>query len=84
MNIVNDLSKISINFTKKFGTEFYSKISNLELFPEMYQVIKIINNVEIRKIIIEKYVLLYFILKDTIYIINIFFQKVNYINLIEI
>ena len=50
----------------------------------MYQVIKNINQIDVRKIIIDKYVVLYFIFGQTIYIINMFPQKVNYINLIKI
>lgn len=50
----------------------------------MYQTVKIIHNIQIRKMIIQKYVILYFNHKQNIYIIHIFPQKVNYINHIEI
>lgn len=78
------MSEVSIDFAKKFRNEFYSKISNLELFPEMYQIVKKTDKIEIRKITIQKYVVLYFILKNSVYIVNIFSQRANYINLIKI
>lgn len=48
----------------------------------MYQTIKIINQKEIRKIVIKKYVILYSINNNNI--LNIYPQKSNYINLAKI
>ena len=50
----------------------------------MYQTIKIINQKEIRKIVISKYVILYSINNNIINILNIYPQKSNYINLVKI
>ena len=50
----------------------------------MYQIVKKTDKIEIRKITIQKYVVLYFILKNSVYIVNIFSQRANYINLIKI
>ena len=81
--ILKDVSKVSVTLPNKILKEFYSKISNLEKFPKMYQVIKIINQIEVRKIVIEKYIVVYFISGKNIYIVNMFPQKVNYYNLIK-
>lgn len=82
--ILNDSSKISNSLPNKILKEFQFKISNLEKFPKMYQVIKTINKIEVRKIVIYKYVVVYFISGKTIYIVNMFPQKANYYNLIKI
>ncbi len=50
----------------------------------MYQTIKIINQKEIRKIVISKYVILYSINNNIINILNRYPQKSNYINLVKI
>ena len=82
--ITTDVSRISIKLADKIQYEFNSKISNLEKFPKMYQVIKIINQIEVRKIVIEKYIVVYFISGKNVYIVNMFPQKVNYYKLIKI
>lgn len=81
---VKNASKYSIQLSRKIKEEFYSKISYLQEYPRMYQTIKIINQKEIRKIVISKYVILYSINNNIINILNVYPQKSNYINLIKI
>lgn len=50
----------------------------------MYPVIKNINHKQVRKIVIQKHVILYFNEKNQICILNMFPQKINYFNLIKI
>lgn len=72
---VKSASKHSIQLSRKIKEEFYSKISYLQEYPKMYQVIKIINQKEIRKIIIKNYVILYSINNKNINILNIYPQN---------
>lgn len=81
---IKDTSIYSISLSQKIKKEFYSKIPYLQEYPKMYQVIKIINQKEIRKIVIKNYVILYSINNNIINILNIYPQKSNYINLIKI
>ncbi len=81
---VENTSKYSISLSQKIKDEFYSKIPNLQEYPQMYPVFKIIDNVKIRKIVIQKYVILYTLNNKQITILNIYPQKSNYINLIKI
>lgn len=83
-NTLYNISKYSTPLSQKIKEKFYSKISYLQEYPRMYQVIKIINQKEIRKIIISKYVILYSINNNIVNILNIYPQKSNYINLIKI
>lgn len=83
-NTINNTSKYSTSLSQKIKKEFYSKISYLQEYPKMYQVIKIINKKEIRKFVIKKYVVLYSINNNIVNILNIYPQKSNYINLIKI
>ena len=81
---VKNTSKYSISLSQKIRKELYSKISYIKKYPRMYQTIKIINQKEIRKIVIKKYVILYSINNNNINILNIYPQKFNYINLVKI
>lgn len=82
---LNQILKENTKFlSRKILKEFYSKIINLEKFLKMYPIIKVINQIEIRKIVINSYVIIYFISKKDIYIINIYPQKSNYFNLIKV
>lgn len=81
---VKNTSKYSISLSQKIKDEFYSKIPNLQEYPKMYPIFKIIDNVKIRKIVIKKYVILYSINNNNINILNIYPQKFNYINLVKI
>lgn len=82
--IIKDVSKISIPLSQKIINEFYSKLFYLKIYPKMYPKIKNINDRQVRKIVIQKYVILYFYEKNQIYILNIFPQKIDYYNLIKI
>lgn len=82
--ITENISKVSILMSKKIKEDFYLKISFLQEYPKMYQIIKTINKIKIRKIIIQKFIILYFINKKQIYVLNIYPQKSNYIDLIKI
>ncbi len=81
---VENTSKYSISLSQKIKNEFYSKIPNLQEYPKMYPVFKIIDNIKIRKIVIRKYVILYTLSNKKITVLNIYPQKSNYINLIKI
>lgn len=81
---VENTSKYSISLSQKIKDEFYSKIPNLQEYPKMYPIFKIIDNVKIRKIVIKNYVILYSINNNNINILNIYPQKSNYINLAKI
>ncbi len=80
--IIKNISEYSIPLSQKNRKELYSKISYIKKYPRMYQTIKIINQKEIRKIVIKKYVILYSINDNNI--LNIYPQKSNYINLAKI
>lgn len=82
--ITENISKVSILMSKKIKEDFYLKISFLQEYPKMYQIVKTINKIKIRKIIIQKFIILYFINKKQIYVLNIYQQKSNYIDLIKI
>mgnify|MGYP004639692719 FL=1 len=82
--ITENISKVSIFMSKKIKEDFYLKISFLQEYPKMYQIVKTINKIKIRKIIIQKFIILYFINKKQIYVLNIYPQKSNYIDLIKI
>ena len=82
--IIKNISEYSIPLSQKNRKELYSKISYIKKYPRMYQTIKIINQKEIRKIVIKKYVILYSINNNNINILNIYPQKFNYINLVKI
>lgn len=82
--IIKDVSKISIPLSQKIISEFYSKLFYLKIYPKMYPIIKNISDRQVRKIVIQKYVILYFYEKNQICILNMFSQKVNYYNLIKI
>ena len=82
--IAENISKVSILMSKKIKEDFYLKISFLQEYPKMYQIVKTINKIKIRKIIIQKFIILYFINKKQIYVLNIHPQKSNYIDLIKI
>ena len=82
--IIKDVSKISIPLSQKIISEFYSKLFYLKIYPKMYPIIKNINDRQVRKIVIQKYVILYSYEKNQICILNMFPQKVNYYNLIKI
>lgn len=81
---VENISNYSILLSQKIKKELPLKISYLQEYPRMYQIIKIINQKEIRKIVISKYVILYSINNNIINILNIYPQKSNYINLVKI
>lgn len=81
---VENTSKYSISLSQKIKDEFYSKIPNLQVYPKMYPVLKIIDNIKVRKIVIKNYVILYSINRKEITILNIYPQKSNYINLVKI
>ena len=80
--IIKNISEYSIPLSQKNRKELYSKISYIKKYPRMYQTIKIINQKEIRKIVIKKYVILYSINDNNI--LNIYPQKSNYIHLAKI
>ncbi len=82
--IIENVSNYSIPLSQRIKKELRLKILYLQEYPRMYQVIKIINQKEIRKIIISKYVILYSINNNNINILNIYPQKFNYINLVKI
>lgn len=82
--ILENISNFSGSMPIKIRQEFSSKVSNLEKHPKMYPIIKIVKNREIRKIIIQKYVILYSIDNKQINILNMFPQKANYMNLIKV
>lgn len=73
--IIENISEYSIPLSKKLRKELYSKISYIKQYPRMYQTIKIINQKEIRKIVISKYVILYSINNNIINILNIYPQN---------
>lgn len=81
---VKNTFKYSVSLSQKIKKEFYSKISYLQVYPKIYQIIKIINQKEIRKIVIKKYVVLYSINNNIVNILNIYPQKSNYIGLLKI
>lgn len=82
--IIKDVSKISIPLSQKIISEFYSKLFYFKIYPKMYPIIKNINDRQVRKIGIQKYVILYSYEKNQICILNIFPQRANYYNLIKI
>lgn len=81
---IDNISNYSIPLSQRIKKELRLKISYLHEYPRMYQVIKIINKKEIRKIVIKKIVILYSINNNIVNILNIYPQKSNYINLIKI
>lgn len=58
--------------------EVFQKLAYLKIFPKMYP--KLSEKSIYRKIIIKKYIILYFIINNTIYINDIIHQKSKILN----
>ena len=66
-----------VSHKKEFYSKFKIKLESIKLFPNMYS--KIINS-NIRKFLIDEYIVLYQISKNTINVLNIIPKKSKYFN----
>ena len=65
------LARININASQKLFNKFLEKISSLDFMPNRGQVIKEFNKNRRKLVINKKFIILYSIFKDIIYIENI-------------
>lgn len=77
-NILMNLHSLSPSIAKNFYNNLLQKIELLKIFPQMYQISN--DNTEYRKIKVKKYIILYRIEKNIIYIIDIFPEKSKLFN----
>lgn len=93
VSFIEDLNSIIYYFNHKFkepniSEKFYLKIiknlSSLSLFPERYPKISNLNNINLRKLIIDNYVIIYETNHSTkqVFILHIFHSSQNYLNLL--
>ena len=81
-----DLHLIELRTNEKYYRKLKDKINqvieNLEFMPRMYKTICNFKDPtgEYRRIIVEKYSIIYKIIKDEIIILRIFNQRENYLN----
>ncbi len=71
--ILINLHFLSPTIAKNFYNNLLQKIELLKIFPKMYQISN--DNPKYRKIKVKKYIVLYRIEKNIIYIIDIFPEK---------
>lgn len=74
--IYKSLSKLSINYLKKFEKELEQKILLLKENPYLYQCFNI--EKENRRFVIQKYILFYKIKNHNVIILRILSQKLDY------
>ena len=67
----------SISHKKELYNKFKLKLNSIKLFPNMYSKI---NNSNIRKFLIDDYIILYQVSSNTINILNIIPKKSKYFN----
>ena len=69
---------------QKLISEIRNEINNLKHNPEIYQIIddNLIKKIEIRKLIVNNYIVFYRIKKENIEIVRIMYGRRNWINLL--
>lgn len=67
----------SIHYKSKLYNKFKIKLESIKLFPNMYSKI---NNSNVRKFLVDEYIVLYQISNNTIIILNIIPKKSKYFN----
>ena len=77
-NIIYNMQCVFPHSAQKFYTEVIEKIKLIQLFPKMYPLFKI--NPEIRKSKIKNYILIYEIINNKIYILDIIHYQSNFFN----
>lgn len=77
-NILNYLNELFPNTKNRFNTNLSQKIQFIKIFPNMYP--KLTKSGLLRKISINKYIILYVIVNDHIILVDIKHEKSKFFN----